>query len=165
MSPETDVTFDLAGPDDEEGLLEMIRDFYAHEGLSYDDVRARRALARLLADDALGRVWIVRSGGETAGYFVVTFGYSLEFGGRDAFLDELYLRDAFRGSGLGRKAIERATEACRELGIEALHLEVERHNTSAQGFYRRLGFHDHDRYLMTRWVAEPAPRHEGRTEG
>ena len=37
-------------------------------------------------------------------------------------------------------------------GVSALHLEVERQNEAAQGFYRRLGFKDHDRYLMTRWL-------------
>jgi ribosomal protein S18 acetylase RimI-like enzyme len=36
--------------------------------------------------------------------------------------------------------------------VTALHLEVERKNKAAQEFYRRIGFQDHDRYLMTRWI-------------
>lgn len=88
----------------------------------------------------------------TAGYVVVAFGYSLEFHGRDAFVDELFLRPAFRGRSLGREVLRFVEEQCRAAGVTALHLEVERKNTAAQEFYRRLGFQDHDRYLMTRWL-------------
>jgi ribosomal protein S18 acetylase RimI-like enzyme len=36
--------------------------------------------------------------------------------------------------------------------VRALHLEVERANTAAQGLYRKFGFADHERYLFTRWI-------------
>lgn len=153
----SDADFISAGPGDEELVLAMMRELYAHEAIYFDEARARAALSRLLADDSLGRVWVARVEGEPAGYLVLTLGYSLEFGGRDAFVDELFVAERFRGSGLGKRAIAKAVEACRELGVPALHLEVERANTGAQGLYRRLGFHDHDRYLLTRWVAERAP--------
>jgi len=42
------------------------------------------------------------------------------------------------------------------LGISAVHLEVDHTNTVAQALYRKAGFVDHDRYLMTRWLP---PRH------
>jgi ribosomal protein S18 acetylase RimI-like enzyme len=45
-------------------------------------------------------------------------------------------------------------EACRDHGITALHLEVERTNLRAAALYRRLGFRDHDRYLLTQLVGE-----------
>lgn len=150
---EAAAAFVPAGPGDLEPLLEMMRELYLHDGTTpFDAAWHRASLAPLLADGSLGRVWVARAGGEPAGYLVVTFGYSLEFGGRDAFVDELYLREGFRGAGLGRAAIATAMEACREAGVRALHLEVERTNVAAQGFYRRLGFHDHDRYLLTRWI-------------
>ena len=45
------------------------------------------------------------------------------------------------------------TAACRALGINALHLEVDRANTAAQGLYRKFGFADHDRILMSKWAS------------
>ena len=153
----TDARFDRAGPADEALLLEMVREFYAHERLRFHPGRTDAALAALLADERFGRAWIARSGGAAAGYLLMTLGYSLEFGGRDAFVDELWIREPFRGAGLGKLAIASAEEACRELGVHALHLEVDRVNTGAQRLYRALGFHDHDRHLLTRWVGEAAP--------
>lgn len=146
--------FDLAGPADLELLAGMMREFYAHEELPIDLDRARAALAQLVGDPALGRVWVMRRGGEPIGYLVLALGFSLEFGGRDAFVDELYVREGHRGGGIGRAALEHASAACRALGVRALHLEVERKNEAAQAFYRRLGFLDHDRFLLTRWIDE-----------
>ena len=117
----------------------------------------RRALGALLEQAAFGRAWVIQDPGPV-GYMVVAFGYSIEFGGRDAFLDELFISPDHRGRGLGTQALEVATQACREAGIVALHLEVERSNTAAQQLYRARGFVDHDRYLMTRRISDrPAP--------
>lgn len=89
---------------------------------------------------------------EVAGYIVLTFGFSLEYHGRDALVDEIYLRERFRGQGTGTRGLQFIEGVCRELGIRALHLEVERANIIAQSVYRRAGFVDHDRYLLTKLV-------------
>lgn len=152
--------FRPATPADRGALLPMIREFYVIDGYPFSEDEVGEVLGALLADPALGRVWIAEDEvGAAAGYLVLVLGYSLEFRGRDAFVDELYVREAYRGHGLGSAALDLAEEACREMGVRALHLEVERENTGAQALYRRRGFRDHDRYLMTRWVGEP-PRGE-----
>jgi ribosomal protein S18 acetylase RimI-like enzyme len=144
--------FGPAQESDLDTLVAMMREFYAIDQYPFDEGIARAALERLLSDATLGRVWVIREGEAAIGYLVLTLGYSLEFHGRDAFVDELYVRAAYRRRGVGTRAIRVAEEACRELGVHALHLEVERTNTAGQTLYRRMGFKDHDRYLMTRWV-------------
>jgi diamine N-acetyltransferase len=147
-----DTDFKPGAPDDIEALIPMMIDFYAHEGLPFDESIARRALAGVIGDGTLGRVFLILSENKVVGYAVLTFGYSLEFHGRDAFVDELYLLDEYRGQGIGKRALEFLTEVCAENGVSALHLEVERSNASAQAVYRKFGFKDHDRYLMTKWI-------------
>jgi ribosomal protein S18 acetylase RimI-like enzyme len=149
----TDLNFRPATPDDIETLIAMMRDFYAHDGMAaFDEAIARRALLGVIGDDTLGRVFLILLANEVAGYAVLTFGYSLEFHGRDAFVDEIYLRDEYRGQGIGKRALQFLTEVCAKEGVKALHLEVERTNTSAQAVYHKFGFEDHDRYLMTKWI-------------
>jgi GNAT superfamily N-acetyltransferase len=144
--------FTLAGASDVELLFELMREFYACEHLEFDERTARVALEQILRERGFGVVHLIRVDGAAAGYLVITFGFSLEFGGRNAFLDELYLRENFRGHGLGKASLELAGAVCREEGIRALHLEVDRVNTRAQGVYRQAGFRDHDRYLLTKWL-------------
>ncbi|HEX8162448.1 MAG TPA: GNAT family N-acetyltransferase [Pyrinomonadaceae bacterium] len=147
-----ETTFTPARPADADLLVGLVREFYEFEHIAFDERAARAALLQLLSDGRLGRVFLIRSGGDVAGHLVITFGFSLEFGGRDAFVDELFLRGEFRRRGIGRRALAFAEEQCREAGVGALHLEVERANAAAQELYRRSGFKDHDRYLLTKWI-------------
>jgi GNAT superfamily N-acetyltransferase len=151
MTP-LDLHFQSAAPTDLEALLVMMREFYVHEGLLFDKADAQRALEGILTNDSLGRVFLIHTGQAVAGYTVLTFGYSLEFHGRDAFVDELFLLEKFRGQGISQRVLEFLASVCRENDIAALHLEVERKNLTAQAAYRKFGFADHDRYLMTKWL-------------
>ncbi len=147
----------LATPLDHARLLPLVRELWQHERMAWDDERTPAALARLLGDPGLGRVWIAEDGAHAVGYLALCFGYSLEFLGRDAFIDELYVDDAFRGRGLGRELIAAAEAACPALGVVALHLEVDHANPRAQALYRQLGFEAHARALLTKRTSG-APR-------
>jgi ribosomal protein S18 acetylase RimI-like enzyme len=132
-------------------ILDLMAGLYAEDGV----VELRRgpaeaALRDLVGSSELGAVWVAEVGGVIVGYLAVTWGFSLEHHGRDAFIDELYVAPAHRGRGIGRQALAVAEAACRTRGVRALHLEVEGANLRAQELYRRGGFLDQDRRLMTR---------------
>jgi len=141
-----------AMPGDVERLLELMREYYAHDGLAFDAERARASALELLGSDRHGRAWLVSAEGVLAGYIVLTFGYSLEFHGRDAIVDELYLRPRFRRRGLGGAALAFAAEYCERHQIRSLHLLVERDNHAARAFYPTQGFHSRGQTLFTRMV-------------
>jgi ribosomal protein S18 acetylase RimI-like enzyme len=137
-----------------ETLLTFMREYYEFDHLPFDEQRARVALEGFLADESLGRVWLIHYRGEEIGYLVLTLGYSLEYGGRDAFIDEMYIRASYRGNGIGKIALAFAEDVCRALGVRALHLEVGQANTAAYGLYRAVGFMDHDRRLLTKRITK-----------
>ncbi len=139
------MTFRRATPDDVAALLDLQQRFYAAEGYPYDRTRMERGMRELIGDPSLGRLFVAEGA-----YLVVTFGFSLEFGGRDAFVDEVYVADDARGQGLGTAALRLAEDACREAGIHALHLEVEHVNARARALYERSGYKAHERHLMTK---------------
>lgn len=141
-----------AAPADVEPLLRLVEAFHAEDGYPFREEETRVNLLRLLGDPQLGRLWVIDEAGALIGYLVLGLGFSLEFRGRDAFVDELYVVPSHRGRGLGKQALALAEATCRELGVRALHLEVERGNEEALGLYRKTGFVDHDRYLMTKWI-------------
>jgi ribosomal protein S18 acetylase RimI-like enzyme len=90
---------------------------------------------------------------------VLTLGWSLELGGRDAFIDELYVKPARRGRGLGTLALATAEAAARRRGVRALHLEVDVTNETARRLYQRVGFRLRERYqLMLKRLTKVASR-------
>ncbi|HJQ93620.1 MAG TPA: GNAT family N-acetyltransferase [Candidatus Thermoplasmatota archaeon] len=144
-----------AKPADQPLLLPMVRDLHLHEHLPRPGAEIEGALRALLADDRLGCVLVAEEGGRAIGYTVLGFGYSLEFHGRDAFVDELYVAEAARGAGVGSLLLDAAEMACRARGIRAIHLESGHGNPRATALYGRRGFKAHERRLMTKWLVDP----------
>ena len=64
-----------------------------------------------------------------------------------AYLEGLYLEEAWRGQGLGREVIRHIFAWCRERGLSELATDAELHNEAAQAFYRALGFEETDRVV------------------
>lgn len=133
-------------------LLELIREFYAIEHLAFNEQSLRVSLQQFISNETYGLVFIARLEDTAVGYTVLTYGFSLEFRGRTALVDELYVREEFRGRGIGRTILRYLEDFCRGQQICALHLEVDRANTRAQSLYRREGYRDHDRYLLTKRI-------------
>jgi ribosomal protein S18 acetylase RimI-like enzyme len=129
-------------------LLRVIREYYRYDGIRYDAKSIGPALSKLLRDESLGCVWIIHHGRAPAGYVILTFNYDLEFGGLQGIVTDLFLREKFRGHGLGKATLDCVAEYCRARGISAIELQVAHENKAAQGFYRKLGFHKLSRIVM-----------------
>jgi ribosomal protein S18 acetylase RimI-like enzyme len=140
-----------------------MQEYYAFDGHGFDREKARVALTALLRDSKLGLAWLILDGDAAVGYIVLCIGYSLEWLGRDAFVDEFYLREEYRGRGWGRQTMSFLEEAARTAGIRTLHLEVVQENTSALHLYRKLGFTEHRSTFLSKWIAQDVSKPLGRT--
>ena len=147
-------SFRLAAESDTVTLLNFMRAYYAFDGHGFDVQKSRAALTTLLRDPNLGRAWLILDGEAPIGYVVIAFSYSLEWLGRDAFVDEFYLRQDYRGRGWGRKTMAFVEDAARALNVRALHLEVVRQNAAALQVYRKLGFKDRESTFLSKWIAQ-----------
>src|SRR5688500_18307889 len=103
-------------PPDIDALLPLMREFYAGERLPYDETVLRRALQALWAEPLHGGAWLARVHENAVGYGILCCGFSLEYGGRDAFVDELYVRPDWRGRGIGNRLLDAMVSRCREAG-------------------------------------------------
>jgi len=129
-------------------FMRQLREDDPEEG-AFDEARCAPAMRRLIADPSLGRAWVIKAGARPAGYAVLTLGYSIEFGGVAAFIDERFVAREFRGHGVGTRALELTIEAARMLDAAILLLEVTQSNDRAKRLYRKVGFADRGHHLMT----------------
>lgn len=136
----------LATPADLAELIDLVREFCEVDQHDFDETRVRNALIPLLESDRHGLVWLV--GQPAEGYAVVTWGYSLESGGADALLDEIYLRE--RGLGLGARLLHHILQDLETRGLKRIFLETERHNEAVRRFYARHGFEEEESIWMCR---------------
>jgi aminoglycoside 6'-N-acetyltransferase len=149
-APDVAIELRPANPGDEPLLLPMMRDFNRGELIELADEVLERALSKLLADPSLGVIWIFKGGGEVLGYTVFTFGYDLEFAGRDAIVTEFYVRAEHRRRGVARAALAQIDRAARALGVGAIHLGVRPENRAAFRLYERAGFSTSRHVFLTK---------------
>jgi diamine N-acetyltransferase len=140
---------------DVERLVALMRDFYDEDGDAFNEDESRASFAALVATPAWGGVWVADEAGALVGYVALTWGFSMEFGGRDAFIDDLYVVASRRSEGIGRALIAACEAACNEVGVRALHLGV-RPTNPAVSLYRRVGFREQEHRLMTKRLSGQA---------
>lgn len=132
-------------------LMALVGAFHAEEGIEQSEDDRRAGLEPLLEGIPHGVVYLIGPARAPIGYIVITFGWSVEFGGLDGFVDELYVRPGVRKRGIASETLQSLPRALADAGLKALHLEVNTRNEIAQRLYGRAGFVIRSGYkLMTR---------------
>lgn len=135
-----------------EEFLTMMEDFYQMNEYSFSEHRAADSFLEIIANDALGKVWLIGHNHHIIGYLIFTYGFSFEYGGRDAFVDEIYLKADFRNQGFGTMILETLDFLAKKENVKAIHLEVERLNSSGNKLYLKSGYSGNDRTLLTKII-------------
>jgi putative acetyltransferase len=91
-----------------------------------------------------GCLLIARRAGEALGCIGVR-----SLSGRSCEMKRLYVRDAARSSGLGRKLVLNAISMAVSLGYRRMCLDTLADMSAARGLYRALGFRDIEPYYQT----------------
>jgi ribosomal protein S18 acetylase RimI-like enzyme len=128
-------------------ILVLARRFHAEDGHPLS-AKGAAALRAALKGSPFVKVWRILHGDMLCGYAAVTYGYSIEFGGLTAYLDDLYVTPEFRGDGIGGQVLDMLARKSRRGGCCIFHLEVEKANRKARKFYLKRGFRDTGRALL-----------------
>jgi ribosomal protein S18 acetylase RimI-like enzyme len=158
-----------AGPDDFAVVRALLREQFAEHAIEVADDALDAALRAVLADRAApdcaapdraapdrarGFFLLAQVEQRLAGVAYVALTWTLEHGGRTAWLEELYVPPELRNRGIGRALLRAALGTARERGCAAVDLEVERDHARAENLYRREGFAP---LARSRWVRRLAP--------
>ena len=141
----------LCGPDDADILLGMVAQFHNEIGIETTADERANSVVPILEGTPLAVAYLFGPKNAPVGYLIISFGWSLELGGMDGFLDEIWIRPNVRKRGLAQEALNSVIGALSGAGLKAIHLEVNRNDGSTQSLYRRMGFRMREKYaLMTR---------------
>lgn len=140
--------------------------FYREEGFITDATRLRANMRELIQASS-AHVQLVWLNGSAAGFAVTTTTLGLEHH-LVAELQDLYVLPGFRRGGVAAALISGAAEWARAYGCEALDVVVDaegdaRHQLTR--FYRRRGFLDDRRHLLTRPLTNRVPASPGSDGG
>jgi ribosomal protein S18 acetylase RimI-like enzyme len=153
-----------AGPHEAEVVGQLLIDFRNHLGVEWPSENAFLAGVDRLIEDPSTAYLLGAPDADSppAGVAQVRFRYGIWWAAQDCLLEDLFVREQARGSGLGRALVEAVVELARERGCRRIELDANDENDAAQALYRSFGFDAQDdryggRNLFMRLHLPPAP--------
>lgn len=128
-------------PEHETEFYAMCRDFFSSPAVCHEikkeDMKTTFDLA--VKGSPYLRGLVMADGESTLGYVLLSFTYSNEVGGMVVWIEELYVKEAYRNSGLGKQALGWIIKEYKET-TKRFRLEVTEENEGAKKLYRSFGF-------------------------
>ena len=126
-------------PNDRETYIALSEEFYSSDAVDHPIPVAfhEKSFDELMRSDEYIEAFIFEQDGETAGYALIAKTFSPEAGGVVVWIEELYVREGFRGKGLGKAFFAYMEQ---NYNVSRYRLEVEPDNVRAKKLYSALGY-------------------------
>ncbi len=127
--------------EDRETYLTLCREFYHSPAVLHPvpEEYFARTFDRMAEGSPFVKGYLLERDGTIAGYALLAVTFSQEAGGEVIWIEELYLREEFRGKGLGTELFA-YLEAQRPGAVTRFRLELEPDNLDARRLYEKMGF-------------------------
>jgi len=118
-------------------ILNFMDAYYFYEGIKFVRDKSCEALIDIITKNDYGKLYLIIDEQKIIGYICITFGYSLEYLGRDCIIDEIYIIPEFQRKGIGSHILKLIEKQLIQIEIKAMHLEVFEKNKLAYNFFKK----------------------------
>lgn len=148
-----------AAPGDEALVLSLVRELAEYEELAHQVEATEAGLAEALFGPS-PRVFcdIAEKDGAPAGFALWFYTFSTFRGRHGIYLEDVFVRPAFRGLGIGRALLERLAARCAAEGLGRFEWSVLNWNAPSIAFYKSLGAVAMDGWTMYRMDGDALAR-------
>lgn len=150
-----EVIFRNYQPADFDALAQMVQGLYSKDGHSPTEMTIEKvalSAEKLCEEKSAGLIFLFEKASEAIGYSIVNRFWSNEFSGYILYIDELFVKPAFRNEGIGAQFLE-YLQSNPGNDCVAFMLETVRTNEKAIRFYEKNGFGTHHNHLMFKRLA------------
>jgi ribosomal protein S18 acetylase RimI-like enzyme len=124
---------------DHDELVELMLAFSLEVEAPLSREHISAAVLPLLQESVLGEIWVAQEA-LLVGYLVLSWGWGIESGGREALIDEVFVSPSSRAAGVATGLVSAALERARSISTRAVFLETESQNPRSRKLYEQLGF-------------------------
>jgi len=159
MTPSADIRIVPALERDTPVILSLIRDLAEYERLGHEVEATEEDIRESLFGDWPGaEVVLAYVGGDLAGFALFFHNYSTFLGRRGLYLEDLFVRPAYRGRGIGRRLLAHLARLAVERKCGRMEWWVLDWNESAIRFYRSIGAVPMDDWTVYRLTGDALAR-------
>lgn len=132
-------TLRAATPDDSATIVQFIRELASFEKLEDKVIATPETIRKTIFEDRKAQVLIGECDGEAVAFAVMYTPFSTFLGTTYLFLEDLYVKEAYRGRGYGSAIFNRMAQIAVEQGATRLDWVCLDWNHKAIDFYKGLG--------------------------
>ncbi|MFC4619660.1 GNAT family N-acetyltransferase [Camelliibacillus cellulosilyticus] len=129
-----------------EGFKRKIAELFVQQISVNDDEasfqRAMDAINMALTPLSTSRIVVAEKDGSLYGFAFLNIGVTLRDGGHYLWLNELYVHNAYRNEGIGKKLLLYIIHMAETAGVKAIELETGINNSVTKHIYNSLGFYE-----------------------
>ncbi len=128
-------------PNHETEFYTMCRDFFSSPAVCHEigDEEMKTTFSLAVKGSPYMRGLVMTEGENILGYVLLSFTYSNEVGGMVVWIEELYVKEAYRNQGLGKQALKWILNEYQK-NTKRFRLEVTEENEGAKKLYCSFGF-------------------------
>jgi len=143
-------------------LLKLVRELAKFERLEHEvEATVESLCCSFFGPQPVACAMLAHCDGKLAGYAIYFFTFSSFVGRQGLWLEDLYVRPAFRRQGLGRAMIEAVARIGAERNCGRFEWTALNWNKNALDFYRKLGAQTMDEWILVRLNSEGLRRVAG----
>ncbi|MGG5370329.1 N-acetyltransferase family protein [Enterococcus sp. AZ196] len=131
-------------------ILKMIKELAEYEGLLDEVTATEEDLTESLFVQHQAQVILAKDKSEVIGFALYFINYSTFIGRGGVYLEDLYVRPSYRGSGAGKALIKKLAQIAVEIGGQRLQWWCLKNNTSSLDFYEHIGAKQQDDWIVLR---------------
>lgn len=131
-------------------IFEFIKDLAVYEKLLHEVTATEEQLSKTLFETEYAKVLIAEYDGETAGIALYFHTYSTFLGKPGIYLEDLFVKEQFRGNGIGRALLKKLACICLENDFGRLEWSVLDWNKPSIDFYESLNAKSQDEWIKYR---------------
>jgi diamine N-acetyltransferase len=158
------VTIRAAAPGDAPSIFALVKELADYERLSHQvDASPEQIAAALFGPQPRLFCDIAETDGHAAGFAMWFLNYSSFRGRHGLYLEDLFVRPAFRGRGLGKALMRNLAKRCVDNGYARFEWAVLDWNMPAIDFYRSIGARVLDDWRICRMTDDALAQFAGRS--
>lgn len=134
---------------DKKEYIQMTKEFYTSEAVlhSIPQEYIETTFDNLVNNTPYAKGYMIEYNGEIAGYVLLAITYSNEVGGKVVWIEEIFIKEEFRGKGIGKNVFGQIKVLNKD--AKRFRLEVTKENLGAIRLYENLGYENLDYLQMT----------------
>lgn len=147
-----------AVPEDAELILAYVRELAEFERLTPECVATAEDFRHFLFEDKRAGAMMAEWDGAPAGFALYFYNFSTFLGRPGLYLEDLFVRPAFRRRGIGRALFRHLAQRCVEEGWTLFEWAVLDWNAPSIAFYKTLGAELRDDWTVCRLSGDALAR-------